>query len=101
MAMSAGAVLLRPTVIIAGFIVLLELGCYWRLSRTFRRFRHWSPQDTECSAQRDELQQKGTGEEPGHGVSGSIGGLAAKELSRETECDFITKPSIYFEPRTS
>jgi len=101
MAMSAGAVLLRPPVIIAGLIVLLELGCYRRLSRAFGRFRHRSPQDTECSAQRDELQQKGTGEEPGHGVSGSIGGLAAKELSRETECDFITKPSIYFEPRTS
>jgi|TARA_R100000049_G_C1955076_1_gene107902 hypothetical protein len=66
MAMSAGAVLLRPPVIIAGFVVLLELGCYRRLSRAFGRFRYRSPQDTECSAQRDQLKQKGAGEEPGH-----------------------------------
>ena len=101
MAMSTGAVLLRATVIISGLVVLLELGCYRRLSRAFGRFRHRSPQDTECSAQRDQLKQEGAGEEPGHRASGSSGGSAAKELSRETECDFITKPSIYFEPRTS
>ncbi|MBD59969.1 MAG: hypothetical protein CL808_07610 [Citromicrobium sp.] len=79
MAMSAGAVLLRPPVIIAGFIVLLELGCYRRLSRAFGRIRHRRPQDTECSAQRDELQHEGTGEEPGHRSSVSSRSTATKE----------------------
>ncbi|GGA10399.1 hypothetical protein GCM10010923_21130 [Blastomonas marina] len=79
MAMRTCAVLLRATVIIAGLVVLLELGCYRRLSRAFGRFRHRSPQDTECSAQRDELQQKGTGEEPGHRSSVSSRSIAAKE----------------------
>ena len=101
MAMRTGAVLLRAMVIIAGLVVLLELRCCRRLSRAFGRFRHRSPQDTECRAQRDQLQQEGMGEEPGHRVSGNSGGSAAKELSREMECDFITIPSIYFDARTS
>lgn len=66
MAMRTCAVLLRATVIIAGLVVLLQLRCYRRLSRAFGRFRYRSPQDSECSAQRDHLKQKGAGEEPGH-----------------------------------
>lgn len=81
MAMSTGTVLLRPPVIIARIVMLLELGGYRRLVRTFGRFRHRCPKETESSAQRDELQHKAAGEEPGHRPSASSRSFAAKEQS--------------------
>jgi len=99
MAMRTGTVLLRPKVVTTSFIMLLKLRCYRRLSRAFGRFRYRSPQDTECGAQRDQLQQEGAGEEPGHRWPDSTGGFTAKEQSRQMECDFITIPSIYFDSR--
>ena len=94
MAVCARAVFLRRVAFFARFAVLLDQRSDFRLVRAFSRFRHRGPKDTNCGAQRDQLQQEGAGEEPGHlhAVSSRI--FVAKEYFRKTKCDFITVGSF-------
>ena len=65
-AVGACAVLIGTVTLVARFTVLLKQGRHDGLIPAFGRLRHWRPQDAKSGAQRDQLQQEGASQEPGH-----------------------------------